>query len=175
MRLVPLFAVIALALACDDAAPEAPPEPEPEPEPEPDPKLPCAEPGVLFGVDQAGETYELPDGAELPVTLGFQGFLFVQLGLRTSEPLAATIRLDTKLAVEGNAALEAPNPGVRTSEAPPGTFVTAPVLIFFLDQPLVELVGRTALVEGAANGATCRVHASASVTIVDGDRMDAGG
>lgn len=158
-----------LLAACEPTEP--PEEPAPEPEPEPEPVLPaCDEPGSLYGLDAARQPFELVPGAEVPVILGFQGFLFLEVGLRSTQKLPGSMDVITRVQVESGVDLTATNPGILAAQDGAG-WKSDPVLVFFNDVPLVDLHGRRATLGVGTATPTCVLSASAEVLLVDGGVM----
>ena len=138
---------------------------------EPDAMGPCDASAIIYKISVDDEAVDLAEGATLPVTRGFQGFLFVRIGLKTPLVLPQSIKLKAHVEVPGEVDRVAVYATVQT-EAVAGGYRTTDVPVFFNDTPLAELVGRTATVELWTQSPGCRLQGSASVTLGTGVYMN---
>ena len=136
------------------------------------PLLPCGAPGdlLLFEFDDPDVPHPIASGEELPVVLGFQGFVFVEVGLRTRVALGDFAVLQSQVQLEDGRVLTAAHPGTAIVEESTGARRTGKVLVFFNDVPLVELYGQTVEIDLSATAVTedCRVSARRRVRLVRG-------
>ncbi len=135
------------------------------------PVLPaCSETGVITSVNPSGD---LPStGGTLPVTLGFQGFQFAQLGLRAPVALSSPTTVRTRVTVPGKMSTSATYARVRLTSGG-SNLATVPLLVFFNDVPLAELYGQPATITLEASTGTCWVAATVTVTLGQGGFADA--
>lgn len=161
-------------LALAGAACEPPPAPPPaEDAAVADVNLPpCAQAGELIALDVEGTPRVLSAGSKLPVVLGFQGFIFVRLALRSPAPLPATVKVRVVATVPGLVDVSTPFSTVKTQAEGAG-WVTRDIAFFFNDVPFAELAGKPAEIGLAVDTKTCRMAAQASVVLEDGGYMGA--
>lgn len=160
---------VLVALGC---SPPAPP-PEVEDTAVADVLLPpCDQPGELIALDVDGNPRVLTSGSKLPVVLGFQGFIFVRLALRSPAQLPTTVKVRVVATVPGLVDVSTPFSTVKT-QADGSAWITRDVAFFFNDVPFAELAGKPAEIGLAVDTKTCRMAASASVVLEDGGYMGA--
>ena len=134
---------------------------------------PCAESATLFGINVAELPVDLTLDTQLPVTQGFQGFIFVRVGLRTTVPLPAIAKVYTHLTIAGLLdQTYGPVPS-NTRAATQGGMETTEVPFFFNDTPLAQLVGQTAHVKVWTTAPGCRLTAETDVKLSAGGYMGA--
>lgn len=139
-----------------------------------EPNLPaCAEPGALFPIDARGEAHPLSAPPEVPVILGFQGFLFVQLALRSPYEVSGAVPLRTRLHV-GSIDRQTSHPDLASLPVAGEAFDTRDITVFFNDFALGDLVGRPVTIELYATMKACLIELHADATLVDGTDTDAG-
>lgn len=170
MRLVPLaLAVLASCVV----------EPEPRPDGGEDParKLPpCAEAGVILGaLGEGGELEPLAPGAELGVVLGFQGFQFVRVALRSPRELPRTVDVGALVVVPGVFEYATGFGGWNARDLGEGTWDTEELPLMMNDASLAQLVGKRASLELWTAAGDCRLTAAVEVVLVPGGTMDADG
>lgn len=119
----------------------------------------CDNPGVLFGIATNDLPTTLSPGDPLPITRGFQGFLFVRVGLTTELSLPGIIKLGAHVSVKDKVDKTATYATVKTSANLPSGQRSDDVPVFFNDTPLAELVGRKATVTVWTNSGGCRLVA----------------
>ncbi|MCK6573007.1 hypothetical protein L6V77_18145 [Myxococcota bacterium] len=133
----------------------APPEP---------PSCPATARLIAFDAEEADASHPLAAGDRLAVIEGFQGFVFVQVGLSTTDRLGATVTGHTELRLASGERLTETYGGLSmVSDA--GAFRTDKLLVYFNDQPPATLYGRQAEVMVVIDGDTCRATARASVVL----------
>jgi len=133
----------------------------------------CPQGATLYGIGHDEMPVDLPTGSLLPIIEGFQGFLFVRLGLRAPYSLPSTVKLKVRVAVESGTTVASQFATVHSRALGNNHFETNDVPFFFHDMPLGALVGRTARVQITTQTGTCVVHASADVTLTVGTFMAA--
>lgn len=137
------------------------------------PALPdCAQPGTLYGIGLAEMPIDVTQGTELPITLGFQQFIFVRVGLRAPVPLPGVVHLKIHITLDGTN-LAANFSTVKSHPLAGGGAETTDVPLFFNDTTQAELVGRTAHLQISASTGTCTMRAAADVLLTVGDLMAA--
>jgi len=129
---------------------------------------PCAESAALYGIDIHDEEQLLTAGTPLPITLGFQGFQYVRVGLRTARALPATVDLWMHISAGGALDLDTAFFGVETRTAPGGEAESIDVAVMFNDVPLAELLGLNATVRASTTSPGCALTGTADVVLVQG-------
>lgn len=133
---------------------------------------PCEQTATLFGISAQELPLDLTTATELPVTQGFQGLIFVRVGMRTQLPLPAIVRVGLHIAIAGkldqtfgptNAATRVVKGGVETTE----------IAFFFNDPTLADLIGQHAHIRSWTTTPGCRLSAEADVVLVAGAWMGA--
>ncbi len=164
------------ALAVAFAACEPPPAPPPvEDTATADIKLPpCEAIGEIFAVDKDGGERSLASDktTKIPLILGFQGFIFLRLGLRSPVALPGVVKLKISAQVGSVHDVTTPFASVKTSPNAGGS-VTRDVPLFFNDVPFAELAGKPATVGLQVDTNTCRMTSIAPVELEDGGIMGA--
>lgn len=160
------LAVAALLASACEAAPSTT-DAAPPPDATVDAQRPCAREGQLLGFD-GSTAHVLAEGDELPVILGFQGFIFVEVGLRSPEPLDEFVTVHSNARLSGGAEVADAHPGIGTGPGPDGSWDTRRVLIFFNDFPPAELYGREAELALSVPASTCRLRATVRGRLVEG-------
>ncbi len=152
--------------ACDDGGSEGSPDAAP-PDAEEVPLEPCASPGVIFGYDDALASYEIAAGGDVPLILGFQGFLFAQVGLRSSASWGGIVMVRSVVRLEDGTEIAGSQPDTAVQPAG-GAWQTEPVLVFINDVPRADLYDRPATLTLAAPAGGCLLIASLDVRLVEG-------
>lgn len=163
---LPLLLGSSLLLAC--SAPDPPGPDGGTTQTAPPDAGPCAEPAVLYGIDIHEEEQELGPGSTLAITLGFQGFLFVRVGMRTAMELPSTVNLWVQVDVPDLVDMTTPFFGTQTRAAEGGGTETVEVAELFNDQPLAELLGKKASLRLSTDSPGCMLSSTAEVTLVQG-------
>lgn len=139
----------------------------PQPPPAPD-GGPCTlaiawgrEPGCVFS--------PYADGQKAEMTLGFQGFRFIESAVRLTGASEPAAKLTFELAIEGQASSVQPGGTLDLQPGADGALYAHEVLVFLNDVPLAELIGRRADVTLSATVDTCRAKHQVSLTLVDDD------
>ncbi len=132
---------------------------------------PCDASALIYKISIKDEAVDLAEDATLPVTRGFQGFLFVRVGLKTPLVLPQTIKLKAHVEVPGEVDQVAVYSTVKTAGGA-GTYQTTDIPVFFNDTPLAELVGKEATVALWTQSTGCRLRAKASVRLSSGNYMN---
>jgi len=128
-----------------------------------------------WGRMQSGTFVAFKDGDTAEITLGFQGFRFIDsvARIRSGRGSSATFKLQST--VEGGSP--------RSQDAGPfdgtigadGALYVSNVQLFFNDLPLPDLLGKKVAVIVVANAGGCTGRANAQVALVRGGCMDADG
>ena len=169
------FATCAIALSTTWlAACEPPPAPPAiDAELSTDTQLPpCSQTAELFALTVNGQVRDLVPGSQLPLVLGFQGFIFVRVGLRSQALLPSTVKVRLQVQVPGLVDTATGSMGVKTL-VDGQSWVTRDIAFFFNDVPFAELAGRPASLAMALDTPTCRLTATAAVVLEDGGVMGA--
>ncbi len=132
---------------------------------------PCDVSAIVYKISVDEEAVDLAEGVTLPVTRGFQGFLFVRVGLRSELVLPGTIKLKAHVEIPGEVDQVAAFATVKT-ESVAGGYRTIDVPVFFNDTPLAELVGRLASVGLWTASPGCRLQGAVNVKLGSGNFMD---
>ncbi len=169
-------AALTLANLCQCASPAAPGDPLDVVADQTSFELPlCPVSGSVYGMEYRPEgdlAIDLTPGASLPITLGFQGFLFVQVGLRTTMPLPTGVKLQAKLLPKDGTAVTVNYVTVKSHTTSNGS-ETSDIALFFNDQPLAELVGKPATVQISVLTGNCALSANVDVILQAGNVMGA--
>ncbi len=134
---------------------------------------PCSETATLFGIDMAELPIDLTAGTQLPVTQGFQGFIFVRVGLRTAKALPAVVKVSTHVTIDAKVDHTYGPVPANTRPTSAGGMETTEVPFFFNDTPLAELIGQTAHVRVWTTVSGCRLSAETDVHLTAGGYMGA--
>lgn len=129
----------------------------------------CARPLELgWGRREGGAFVPYRDGEAGKVTLGFQGFRFIDGVARLSgtEAKAATFRL--QVTVEGQPPSSQELGKIDLLPGPDGALYAEPLQLFFNDVPLPEIVGRPATVIVRATVAPCTAQQTVRLTLERG-------
>lgn len=160
-----MFACVCLG-ACGTDPPSAA-DATPPPDAADDAQVPCEQEGALLGFE-GSESHVLHAGDALPVILGFQGFIFVEVGLRSPEPLEEFVVVRSNARLSGGAEVSDTHPGIGTQPGPNGAWDTRKLLVFSNDFPPAELYGREVELALAAPASGCRVRATVRGHLVEG-------
>ncbi|MBK7859779.1 MAG: hypothetical protein IPJ65_14390 [Archangiaceae bacterium] len=109
------------------------------------------------------------DGEEAELTLGFQGFRFIDSAVRLTGATGTTAKLSFELAVEGQPPATQTAGTLMLSRGPDGAAYAQQVLVFFNEVPLVELLGRRAEITLGVTATGCAASHRVAVTLVDRD------
>lgn len=141
----------------------------------PDAKLPvCPQSAALFMADLSGNQSDLPaTGGKLPVILGFQGFVFVRVGLKSPLQLPSPVKARVQAQVPPDLDVTTLFSPVKT-HAESGAWLTKEMVYFFNDVPFAELPGKPVTVTIAIDTPQCRLVGTATATLENGGVMGAG-
>ncbi len=119
-----------------------------------------------WGKLDAGSFAPFADADPAEITVGFQGFRFIESVVEISGVAAATTLFNFQIAVEGHPAyVQAASTSTLVRQ--PSGALRADVLVFFNDIPMAELIGRNAQIRATASAAGCRGTDGATVVLVD--------
>jgi hypothetical protein len=136
----------------------------PSTEPEPVPTCEAAI-EVDWGFDDQGFV-PFDDGDFCELTLGFQGFRYVDSVVRLAGSDASEAVLSFRIEVEGQEAYS--QKAVQDlSAGPDGSLLAEDVLVFFNDIPVPELIGQQTTISLHVEAAVCEANDSTMVTLVD--------
>lgn len=166
LRAHPLV-LLGLLLAAGCPAPESHPADGGAPEPGKD-AGPCAEKASLYGIDVHDEEVALAPGATLPITLGFQGFQYIRIGLRTQMTVPQTLDVWVEVTIVGSVERTTGFAGVQTRPAPAGGTESVDVSVMFNDVPLAELIGKKAALRVWTTTPGCKLVGETEVLLVTG-------
>ena len=119
------------------------------------------EPGCLFTAYATGQNAEM--------TLGFQGFRFVESAARLTGTTAPSAKFTFELAIEGQSPSAQPAGTIELRAGDDGALYAHELLLFLNDVPLAELVGRRADITLGATIGPCHATHAVTVTLVDED------
>jgi hypothetical protein len=111
--------------------------------------------------------FENGDSAE--ITLGFQGFRFIQSVLRYRGPSADEGKYGARVAVVGFDPYVLPDARVRLASEADGALYAEGVLVFFNDLPIADIIGKTADITLTGSAAGCHGTTQASIVLHDDD------
>ena len=132
----------------------------------------CRQPVEMYALGVDNHPMALPPGADLPVTQGFQGFLFVRLGLRSPQPLPAVLQVKVHAVLDNGVDVWVPARPVKVDGWQAGG-QSRDVPVYFNDTPLPELLGRKATLEVVASAGQCALRAQGEAVLVVGGFMAA--
>jgi hypothetical protein len=138
----------------------------------PPPPIPDAGPCTLevqWGREPNCVFTPFADAQNAEMTLGFQGFRFVESAVRVTGAREPSAKLAFDLAIEGQSPAVQPAGTLDLQPGPDGALYAHQVLLFLNDVPLAELIGKRADVMLAATVAGCRATDRVNVTLVDED------
>jgi hypothetical protein len=149
----------------------------PPPAPSTDSAPPCSL-QLQWGHKEAGAFIAFKDGDEAKITLGFQGFRFIDSVARITvsppaAPSSANFRMQTTLDTREPTSQDAGPFDAKVG--PDGALYVEGLLLFFNDTPLPDLIGLTAAVVVVAEAGGCRGTAHATVKLLRGGCMDRDG
>lgn len=128
----------------------------------------CAEQGALFSADRFNVVTELLAGGDLPVITGFQGFVFVQLHVRSATKPSDEAPFTSRVVIE-SLGIDRTGSHARISSIPEGSgWQSDAILVFFNDTPVADLVGHPARITVRATLETCVLGSTRDVMLVNG-------
>lgn len=116
--------------------------------------------------DANGGYQAFQDGDQAEITLGFQGFRYIQSVLRLEGVTATSAKHSARIVVEGQEPYVLTDTPVKVHEEG-GALVTDEVLVFFNDLPIAELVGKQAEITLTAKAGGCTGSVKRSVVLRD--------
>lgn len=140
--------------------------------PQPPPPVPDAGPCTLeiaWGREPGCVFSPFADGQKGEMTLGFQGFRFIESAVRLTGASEPAAKLVFELAIEGQLSAVQPAGTLDLQPGADGALYAHGVLVFLNDVPLAELVGKHADVTLAATVGVCRAVHQVGLTLVDED------
>ncbi len=165
-----VVAAAGFSLACNPVA--APHDPL-DAAPRADATLPlCPQSAQVFGLDSGESRVMLTPGTALPVTQGFQGFLFVRVGLHSAGALPNAVQVSVAVQLDNGVEQYLPQRAVKTHLADDGAD-TVELPVFFNDSTMPDLIARKASVDVEVETASCVLRAHADVVLSLGGYMGA--
>lgn len=131
---------------------------------------PCAEPGQVFGLDTSDKAVPLEKGTILPITQGFQGFIFVSVGLRAPS-LPPVIELYVHVDVAEKVHRTTAFAAIGTHATDGGGMESTDVRYMFNDVSLADIVGQRATIKVWTTSPGCVLEAVADVRLTTGNFM----
>lgn len=104
--------------------------------------------------DAAGAFLPFGDGDDAEITLGFQGFRYIQSTLRLEDVKATSATHSARIVVEGQAPYTLSDTPVKLEDQG-GVLYTEEVLVFFNDLPIADIVGKNAEITLTAKAGGC--------------------
>lgn len=123
---------------------------------------------LAWGLRHDGAFVALTDGAEAPVTLGFQGFRFVDGVARVDGTDADRARFRFDAEVDGEAPVTQEAGVFDLKLDPDGARYAESVQLFFNDTPMPELVGKGCRTRVTATIGTCKASEVVDIVLVLG-------
>jgi len=167
-----LLSALLLVAAC---SPHHDPSPDAGPDPHQSKTLPkCPTSASVSTLNADGGMEVLVPGQRLPVVLGFQGLLMVQLAFRAPAPLAQQVDVGAELTTPSGTDILTGFNGWATHPVGPGSETeTFPLILNDIPRP--QLVRQDATIELWVAQATCRLTADVDVVLaLAATGMDAG-
>jgi len=106
------------------------------------------------------------DGDDAEITLGFQGFRYIQSTLRLENVKAESASHSARIVVEGQDPYSLSDTPVKVHDEGGGLF-SDEVLVFFNDLPIADIVGKTAEITLTAKAGGCLGTTKTTVTLRD--------
>jgi hypothetical protein len=103
------------------------------------------------------------------MTLGFQGFRFVESAVRLTGASEPSAKLTFELAIEGQSSAVQPAGTLDLRAGNDGALYAHEVLLFLNDVPLAELIGKHADITLGATVGSCHATHQVSIVLVDED------
>jgi len=167
------IAALAAALAAVRCAGATPSTDALDAQTEPDTALPaCPQSGVVFGLGVDHQPIDLTPGDKLPVTQGFQGFLFVRVGLRSAERLPDVVHTKVHVVLDNGLDTWVPARPLATGPWQAGS-QTSDVPVYFNSTPLPELLARKASIDVISSTGKCEIRAHVDTVLSIGGFMAA--
>ena len=120
-----------------------------------------------WGSEASGAFVPYADGSTAEITLGFQGFLFIYSAARLSGVEAGEATFTFQVEVDGTEPFVSYAGASTLAPDASGGLFADEVLLFFNDQQLAQLLGRTARIDVLAAAAGCSARKVLTVTLVD--------
>ncbi len=125
---------------------------------------------LSWGYRAPGGDYQaFADGSVSEITLGFQGFQYIQSSMRVSGASAKSGSFSFRVIVDGHAPYTLADTPAELAAGPGGMLYADKVNVFFDDVPLAELIGRNADVTARGKVGGCTGTTAATVMLADDD------
>jgi len=116
--------------------------------------------------DGGGAFVPFTDGDDAEITLGFQGFRYIQSVLKLENVKATSASHSARIVVEDQAPYSLSDTPVKVHEEG-GALFSDEVLVFFNDLPIADIVGKSAEITLTAKAAKCIGSTKTQVTLRD--------
>ncbi|MFO0568518.1 MAG: hypothetical protein U0263_22845 [Polyangiaceae bacterium] len=116
--------------------------------------------------DSGGAFVPFTDGDDAEITLGFQGFRYIQSVLRLENVQATSASHSARIVVEGQDPYSLSDTPVKVHDEG-GALYSDEVLVFFNDLPIADIVGKNAQITLTAKAAKCVGTTKTQVTLRD--------
>lgn len=114
----------------------------------------------------SGAFQPFKDGDDAEITLGFQGFRYIQSALALENVKAQSATYSARIVVEGQTPYSLSDTPVKVTEEG-GALIADEVLVFFNDIPIAEIVAKNAEITVTAKAAGCIGSTKTTVTLRD--------
>lgn len=114
-----------------------------------------------------GDWLEFGDGEDAEITLGFQGFRYVESVLKLSGVSAPSAEFSVRVSVSGQEPYTLPATPVKLSAGAGGALYSEAALVFFNDLPIADLVGQNAEIAVHAEAGGCVGDSHTAVVLRD--------
>lgn len=122
---------------------------------------------LSWGHRSAGGAFEaFADGDDAEITLGFQGFRYIQSTLRLEDVKATSATHSARIVVEGQDPYTLSDTPVKVHEEA-GALYSEDVLVFFNDLPIADIVGKSAEITLTAKAGGCLGSTKRTVVLRD--------
>ncbi|MBI3201033.1 MAG: hypothetical protein HYZ29_05765 [Myxococcales bacterium] len=155
-RLIVLF-TLALSVGCSNDDPA---------ESKADAGPSCTFPLTWGQLNAQGDFTPFKNGDSAEITLGFQGFRYIQSVLKLDEVKAQSATHSARIVVEGQTPYSLSDTPVKVADQG-GTLYSEEVLVFFNDLPIAEIVGKSAEITLTAKAGGCVGSTKTTVTLRD--------
>lgn len=126
----------------------------------------CTFPLSWGHLSDKGDFTPFASGDDAEITLGFQGFRYIQSVLKLDEVKATSATHSARIVVEGQAPYSLSDTPVKVADQG-GTLYSEEVLVFFNDLPIADIVGKSAEITINAKAGGCLGTTKTTVTLRD--------
>lgn len=122
---------------------------------------------LSWGQRKNGGYVAFQDGDSGEITLGFQGFRYIDSTMRLAGVSATSAVFGFRIEIDGHPPYNQSADSAEVTSGPDGALYADDVLVFFNDLPIAEVIGRNATITAQAKAAGCSASAKARVKLVD--------